>query len=337
MTTYNIAIVGATGVVGKTTLSILEERQFPIGQLYLLGSKRSTGDTLEYKGKHQLIHDLAEFDFSKADISFFCAGNDISAEYAPKAAKAGSIVIDKSSHFRCDPDVPLVVPEVNASSLDHFRKKNIISSPNCNTIPVVVALKPIHDVAGIKRINIATYQSVSGAGKDGVTELAEQTMNLLSGKPIKSKVFPQQIAFNVLPHIDDILENGYTKEEMKLVLETQKILDDDTIAINPTAVRVPVFYGHSAAVHIETDKKISAKQATQLLNQAPGVKLIKGKFPYPTPVKNSAGEDDVFVGRIREDISHPHGLDLWVVADNLRKGAALNAIQIAELLIKNYL
>lgn len=335
-TGYNIAVVGATGVVGTTLLSILEEREFPVNQIHLLASKRSAGDTLSFRDKPYIIEDLADFDFSQTQIAFFCAGNDISAEYAPKAAAKGNVVIDKSSHFRYDADVPLVVPEVNPEALVGYSKKNIIASPNCNTIPLVVALKPIYDAVGIVRMNVATYQSVSGTGKDAINELAKQTAELLNGRPAKSKVYPQQIAFNVLPHIDDFLENGYTKEEMKIVWETQKIFGDDAIAINPTTVRVPVFYGHSAAVHIETRDKITAHEADKLLSHAPGVKLSHGKHPYPTPVKDAAGNDPVYVGRIREDISHPLGLDLWVVADNLRKGAALNAVQIAEALIDTY-
>ena len=334
---FNIAIAGATGIVGATLLSILEERKFPVKNLYLLASHRSTSETREFKGKNYLVEDIATFDFSQTQICFFCTGNDISAEYAPKAAALGNVVIDKSSHFRYDSDVPLIVPEVNEKALAGFRKKNIIANPNCNTIPVVVALKPIYDAVGISRINIATYQSVSGSGKQAISELAEQTAQLLNGKSAKHKVYPQQIAFNVLPHIDDFQENGYTKEEMKIVWETQKIMGDDTIAINPTAVRVPVFYGHSAAVHIETKKKITAKKAIQLMQKMPGIKVDTGKYPYSTPTKDAAGNDFIYVGRIREDLSFEKGLDMWVVADNLRKGAALNAIQIAECLIADYL
>ncbi len=334
---YNIAIVGATGVVGSTTLSILEERNFPINQIYFVASKRSAGDALEFKGKSYLIEDLSDFDFSQTQICFFCTSNDISEQYAPKAAALGNVVIDKSSHFRYDKTIPLIVPEVNGEALAHFRGKNIIANPNCNTIPVAVALKPIYDAVGISRINIATYQSVSGSGKEAINELAEQTVLLLNGKPIKPKVYSQQIAFNVLPHCDELQENGYTREEMKVVWELQKILGDKKIAINPTAVRVPVFFGHSAAVHIETKDKISLKDALDLLNKAPGLKLMTGKNQYPSPVCNAASKDDVFVGRVREDISHKKGLDMWVVTDNLRKGAALNAVQIAEELIKNYL
>ncbi|HSW69419.1 MAG TPA: aspartate-semialdehyde dehydrogenase [Gammaproteobacteria bacterium] len=334
---YDIAIVGATGIVGTTTLSILEERNFPINKIFLLASKRSLGDALVFKGKSYPIEDLAEFDFSQTQICFFCTGNNISAEYAPKAAKLGNIVIDKSSHFRYEKNVPLIVPEVNESAIKNFKKTNIIANPNCSTIPILVALKPIYDAAGISRINIATYQSVSGSGKDAVTELAEQTALLLNGKPIKPKVYSQQIAFNILPHCDELEENGYTREEMKIIWETQKILNDKKIAVNPTAVRVPVFFGHSAAVHIETQDKISLKQALDLLSNASGIKLMTGKNQYPSPVHDAAGKDEVYVGRVREDLSHKKGLNMWVVTDNLRKGAALNAVQIAEQLHKKYL
>ncbi len=338
MKKYNIAIVGATGLVGSTVLSILDQRQFPIENLYLLASHRSAGDDIVFQNKSYLVEDLEHFDFSKTQISFFCTSNEISAEYAPKAAAFGNIVIDKSSHFRYDKEVPLIVPEVNESALCHFKNKNIIANPNCNTIPLVMALKPIHDCVGIARMNIATYQSVSGGGKDAVTELAEQSVELLNGRPAKFKVFPQQIAFNVLPHIDEFEENGYTREEMKIIWETHKILEDNTIAINPTAVRVPVFYGHSAAVHIETRNKLTVKHALELLANAPGVKLSNGgKYPYPTPAHDAAGDDLVHVGRVREDPSHSRGLNFWVVTDNIRKGAALNAIQIAEKLLGRYL
>jgi len=331
---YNIAVAGATGLVGSTTLAILEERNFPVNKLFLLASKRSAGETVVFKGKSYYIEDLAEFDFSQTEICFFCTGNTISAEYAPKAAALGNKVIDKSSQFRYDKDIPLIVPEVNGEKLSRALKKNIIANPNCSTIPVVVALKPIYDAVGITRVNIATYQSVSGSGKDGINELAEQTASLLNAKPIKPGVYSQQIAFNVLPHCDELEENGYTREEMKIVWETQKIFDDKKIVINPTAVRVPVFFGHSAAVHIETRNNISLKQALALLKKAPGVKLMTGKHQYPSPVRDAAGKDEVFVGRVRQDISHKNGLNLWVVTDNVRKGAALNAVQIAEELIK---
>lgn len=328
----NVTVVGATGLVGSALLSILEERRFAINQLYLLASKRSSGETREFNGKPYWVEDLTQFDFKQSELCFFCAGNDVAAEYAPIAANAGNIVIDKSSYFRYHDDVPLIIPEVNWHALDDFPKAHIIASPNCSTIPILMAIKPIHDSVGIKSLTIATYQSVSGSGREAVTELAKQSGQLLNGKPIKSKIYPQQIAFNVLPHIDDFQDNGYTKEEMKIVWETHKILNDDSIDINPTAVRVPVFYGHSAAVHIETNKKISIKQATTLLKKAKGLMLSHGKYPYPTPVHDAAGKDEVYVGRIRENISGKPGLNLWIVGDNIRKGAALNAVQIAEQL-----
>jgi aspartate-semialdehyde dehydrogenase len=329
-----IAIVGATGLVGTTLLSLLEERHFPIKKLFLLASNQSAGKTMTYRGEQVTIQALESFDFSQVEIAFFCVGNNLSAEYAPKAAAAGAIVIDKSYFFRNDPDVPLVIPEVNSSALKNYRKKNIIASPNCNTIPIAVGIKPIYDAVGIERINIATYQSVSGTGKEAVAELMEQTRQLMDNQPIESKIYPQQIAFNVLPHIDDIQENGYTREEMKMVWEMQKIFADKKLAINPTAVRVPVVCGHGASVHIETKDKLTVKQALALLANAPGVSLITGEYPYPTPVKDAVGKDLVYIGRVREDISHGKGLNLWIVADNLRKGAALNAIQIAEHLMK---
>lgn len=334
---YPICIVGATGLVGGTLLSLLEKQNFPFNKLFLLASEQSAGKNMPFRSGTLPVHDLKSFDFSQCKIAFFCVGNDLAAEYAPKAAAAGSLVIDKSFYYRNHADVPLIIPEVNAKALADCRKMNIIANPNCNTIPIAVGLKPIYDAVGISRINIATYQSVSGTGKDAVTELREQTSRLLSGQEIHPKVYAQQIAFNVLPHIDDFQENGYTREEMKIVWEMQKIFNDKSLAINPTAVRVPVFYGHAAAVHIETKDKMTAAQAISLLEGAPGIKVITGKLPYPTPVKDATGNDAVYIGRVREDISHPNGLDLWIVADNLRKGAALNALQIAEHLIERYL
>jgi aspartate-semialdehyde dehydrogenase len=330
---FNVAVVGATGVVGTTILSILSERKFPINKIYLLASHRSAGDKRNYNGIPVVIEDIATFDFSQTQICFFCTDNAVSAEYAPKAAALGNLVLDKSSHFRYDDGVPLIVPEVNQKDILRYANQNIIASPNCNTIPIVVALKPIYDTYGITRINVATYQSVSGTGKDAVTELTAQSNQVLQGVTAEFKVYPQQIAFNVLPHIDRFEENGYTREEMKMVWEMKKIFNDDTIEINPTAVRVPVFCGHSAAVHLETRDKISLAQALELLGNAPGVKLMTGEFPYPTPVLDAAGRDHVYVGRVREDISHPKGLNLWIVADNLRKGAALNSVQVAESII----
>tara|TARA_R110002074_G_scaffold228259_2_gene399856 strand:+ start:50165 stop:51184 length:1020 start_codon:yes stop_codon:yes gene_type:complete len=339
MNTYNVAVVGATGAVGETMLSILEERKFPVGNIYPLASSRSAGGNIQFNGKNIKIGNLADFDFSKAQIALFSAGGDVSAEYAPKAAAAGCIVIDNTSHFRYDDDIPLVIPEVNPEAIAQHTKKGIIANPNCSTIQMLVALKPIYDAVGIDRINVSTYQAVSGTGKSAIEELAGQTAKLLNGKKAECKIYPKQIAFNVLPQIDVFMENGYTKEEMKMVWETHKIFNDNTIMVNPTAVRVPVFYAHSEALHIETKEKISVQKAQELLSNFDGITLLDERIDggYPTAVTESAGNDDVFVGRVREDISHPRGLNLWVVADNVRKGAALNSVQIAELLVKNYL
>ncbi len=339
MKKVNVAVVGATGAVGETMVSILEERDFPVDNLYLLASSRSAGNKVRFKGKQVVVQDLAEFDFSQAQVGFFSAGGSVSAEYAPKAGAAGCVVIDNTAHFRYDDDIPLVVPEVNPHAIAGFAQRNIIANPNCSTIQMLVALKPIHDAVGIERINVATYQAVSGTGKEAIEELAGQTARLLNGKPIECEVYPKQIAFNVLPHIDVFQENGYTKEEMKMVWETQKIFEDPKITVNPTAVRVPVFYGHSEAVHIETRDKITAEQVRALLAKAPGVTVLDERAAggYPTAVTEASGKDPVFVGRIREDISHPRGINLWVVADNVRKGAALNSIQIGEILVRDYL
>ncbi len=330
--TYDVAVVGATGAVGETMVEILAERKFPVGKLYLLASERSEGKRMQFGGRSVRVERLDTFDFSRAQIGLFSAGGALSAEYAPKAAAAGCVVIDNTSHFRYDDDIPLIVPEVNAHRLEDFRARNIIANPNCSTIQMVVALKPIHDAVGISRINVATYQAVSGAGAGGVRELAAQTTNILNTKPVEVKVIPRQIAFNAVPQIDVIMDNGYTKEEMKMVWETKKILEDDGIVVNPTCVRVPVFFGHSEAVHIETREPIDAETACALLAAAPGVVLAADAGGYPTAVGEAAGTDPVFVGRVRKDLSHPNGLNLWVVSDNVRKGAALNSVQIAELL-----
>ncbi len=337
--TFDVAVVGATGAVGETIISILAERNFPVGTLYALASARSAGSRVEFRGSYVKVQDLATFDFSKAQIGLFSAGGEVSAIYAPKAAAAGCVVIDNTAHFRYEADIPLVVPEVNPHAIAQYPARNIIANPNCSTIQMLVALKPIYDAVGITRINVCTYQSVSGTGKEAIEELAGQTAALLNATPIEPKIYPKQIAFNVLPQIDVFQENGYTKEEMKMVWETQKIFEDVNIKVNPTAARVPVFYGHSEAVHIETRDKISAAQARALLKKAPGIVVLDEHEPggYPTAVTESAGTDPVYVGRIREDISHPRGLDLWIVSDNVRKGAALNSIQIAEILIKDYL
>ena len=336
---YDVAVVGATGAVGETMVSILEQRDFPVRNLYLLASKRSAGSKVQFKGSYVTVQDLAEFDFTQAQVGLFSAGGSISAEYAPKAGDAGCVVIDNTSHFRYDDDIPLVVPEVNPHAIADYKNRNIIANPNCSTIQMLVALKPIYDAVGIERINVATYQAVSGTGKEAIEELAGQTAALLNGKDIKAEVYPKQIAFNALPHIDVFLENGYTKEEMKMVWETKKIFEDAAITVNPTAVRVPVFYGHSEAIHIETKEKISVEAATELLGKAQGIEVLDERAPggYPTAVTEGAGNDPVYIGRIREDISHPRGLNMWVVADNVRKGAALNSVQIAEILVKDYL
>ncbi|TPQ26652.1 aspartate-semialdehyde dehydrogenase [Methylomonas koyamae] len=337
--TYDVAVVGATGAVGETMISILEERNFPVGKVYALASERSAGKRIPFKDGSLVVEDLATFDFSKVQIGLFSPGASVSAEYAPKAAAAGCVVIDNTSQFRYDDDIPLVVPEVNPEKVADYKNRGIIANPNCSTIQMLVALKPIYDAVGISRINVATYQAVSGTGKEAIEELATQTANLLNAKPVSPSVYPKQIAFNVLPQIDVFMDNGYTKEEMKMVWETRKILGDADILVNPTAVRVPVFFGHSEAVHIETKQKISAARVRELLSHAPGVTLLdeRENGGYPTAVTESSGHDDVFVGRIREDISHPSGIDLWVVSDNVRKGAALNSVQIAELLVKSHI
>lgn len=335
----DVAVVGATGAVGESMLEILKARKFPVGTVYALASERSVGKTVAFGNKQLNVENLADFDFSKVSIALFSAGGSVSAEFAPKAAAAGCVVIDNTSHFRRDDDIPLVVPEVNADAIAGYTTRGIIANPNCSTIQMVVALKPIYDAVGIERINVCTYQAVSGAGRSAIDELVRQTANLMNGRPLEIEGDVKQIGFNAIPHIDVFMDNRYTREEMKMVWETRKILDDDEIQVNPTAVRIPVFYGHSEAVHIETRDKISAQSVVELLSRAPGIKVLDGveTGQYPTAVTEASGTDPVFVGRIREDISHPRGIDLWVVADNIRKGAALNSVQIAEILAKNYL
>ena len=333
---FRVAVLGATGLVGQQMIEILQQRDFPVAQLYPLASARSVGATVSFKGEDVEVIDAETFDWSEADIGFFSAGGEISKVFAPKAAEAGCVVIDNTSEFRYQPDIPLVGPEVNGWALADFRNRNIIANPNCSTIQMMVALKPLHDAVGIERINVATYQSVSGAGKEAMEELAKQTAELLNAKEPTVSQFSRQIAFNCIPQIDVFQDNDYTKEEMKMVWETQKILNDQSIRVNPTAVRVPVFFGHAEAIHIETRQPITAEYAKDLLREAPGVTLCEDRQDFPTQVGDAAGKDDVFVGRIREDISHPQGLNLWVVSDNIRKGAATNSIQIAELLIKEY-
>ena len=335
---FNVAVVGATGAVGETLLEILKSRKFPIDNLIPLASAKSAGARVKFGSESIVARNLADFDFKDVHIALFSAGGSVSAEHAPRAVAAGAVVVDNTSEFRYVPDIPLVVAEVNPEAIAGYKTRGIIANPNCSTMQMLVALAPLHRVATITRINVATYQSVSGAGRSGMDELGKQTADLLAFRKVKPKKFPVQIAFNLIPQIDVFMENGYTKEEMKMVWETQKILSAK-IVVNPTCVRVPVFYGHSEAVHIETERKLTADEARALLRVAPGVELVDDPTTglFPTPVTHGAGKDPVFVGRVREDLSHPNGLNLWVVADNIRKGAALNAVQIAELLVKSYL
>ncbi|HOO90921.1 MAG TPA: aspartate-semialdehyde dehydrogenase [Syntrophales bacterium] len=335
MRKYNVAVVGATGLVGTEMISTLEKRNFPVQEITLLASERSLGKELSFKGKNYPVKILNEDSFKGIEIGLFSAGGSISERFAPIAAKEGCVVIDNTSAFRMKPDIPLVVPEVNPEDIGVLGAGRIIANPNCSTIQMVVALKPIYDAVGIKRIVVSTYQAVSGTGKEAVEELAEQTRALLAMKDPEIKVYPHRIAFNCLPHIDVFLDNGYTKEEMKMVNETKKILKDSSIAVTATTVRVPVFYGHSESVNIETDKKITPDEVRKILAQAPGVTVMDNpdRLEYPL-ASNAAGKDNTFVGRIREDESIPNGINMWIVADNIRKGAALNAVQIAEILIK---
>ena len=339
-TKYNVAIAGATGNVGREIIQILEDKNFPVDQLFLLASSRSKGQTIEFRGEQLIVEDLAEFDFSKAHLGLFSPGGKVSAEYAPKAAKAGCLVIDNTSYFRMKNDVPLIVPEVNASDLEDFfnneERSNIIANPNCSTIQMVVALKPLHDQAIINRVIVSTYQSVSGAGKDAMDELFNQTQNIYANKNIEKNKFTKQIAFNVIPHIDTFVDNGNTKEEEKMINETKKKLDEG-IKVSATCVRVPVFISHAESINVEFDSPLSDQEASKLLKEFDGVSVIDFRKDegYVTPVE-AAGEDKVYVSRIRNDTSVDNGLNIWVVADNLRKGAALNAVQIAELVISRY-
>jgi aspartate-semialdehyde dehydrogenase len=338
MRTYSVAVVGATGAVGNEMISILEERNFPVGELRLLASERSLGKELTFKKKNYPVAVLDENSFEGVEIGLFSAGGSISERFAPIAADAGCIVVDNTSAFRMNPEIPLVVPEVNPEAIADFRNRGIIANPNCSTIQMVVALKPIHVVARIKRIVVSTYQAVSGTGKEAIEELAQQTRALLNLEEPEIKVYPHRIAFNCLPHIDVFLENGYTKEEMKMVNETQKILGDPSIAVTATTVRVPVFYSHSESVNIETERKITADEVREILAEAPGIKVVDdpAKCEYPLAI-DGAGRDETFVGRIREDESIANGINMWIVSDNIRKGAALNTIQIAEILIRDYI
>ncbi len=335
---YTVAIAGATGMVGQEMIRILEERDFPVKELRLLASERSAGTELNFRGEKLKVGALSEETFDGVDIGLFSPGSSVSAVYAPKAAEAGCIVIDNTSYFRMDPDVPLVVPEVNSHAIGDYRKKGIIANPNCSTIQLVLVLKPIHDAAGVRRVVVSTYQAVSGAGKEAVEELSQQVRDLFNLREVEVKVFPKRIAFNCIPQIDVFLEDGYTKEEAKMMNETKKIMEDDSILVSATTVRVPVFNCHCESVNIETERKLTPQEVREILSEAPGVVVMDdpSKGVYPTPL-DASERDEVFVGRIREDRTIPNGINLWIVADNIRKGAALNAVQIAEILIRDYL
>lgn len=332
---YNVAVVGATGAVGREMISVLESRRFPVEELRLLASEKSAGEKVGFAGTKIPVETLNEKSFAGCHIALFSAGGTVSQRFAPIAARAGCVVIDNSSTFRMERDVPLVVPEVNPQDVEQFRRRNIIANPNCSTIQMVVVLKPIHDLARVKRVVVSTYQSTAGAGQKAMNELSDQVLALFNQKDVVKKVFPHQIAFNCIPHIDLFLDNGYTKEEMKMIQETRKIMGDPTLRVTATAVRVPVFCGHSESVNVETERKLSAKEVREILSRAPGVVVRDNpaKNEYPLAL-DATGKDEVFVGRIREDETIPNGIHLWIVADNLRKGAALNAVQIAEILEK---
>lgn len=334
---YKVAVVGATGNVGREILNILHERQFPADEVVPLASSRSAGQTVGFGDKDLKVQDLAQYDFAGTDIVLSSAGGKISADFAPRAAKAGAVVIDNTSHFRMDPDIPLVVPEVNPEAIADYKKKNIIANPNCSTIQMVVALKPLHEIAKIKRVVVSTYQSVSGGGKEAMDELFNQTKSIYMNDVKEGEVFPKRIAFNVIPQIDVFMDDHMTKEEWKMVVETKKIMDK-TIKVCANCVRVPVFVGHAEMVNVEFEGEISAKEAKKAWRDFEGVTVIDldSDLEYVTPAEIQ-GEDDVYISRIREDISVENGLNFWCVSDNLRKGAALNAVQIAELLVKDYL
>jgi aspartate-semialdehyde dehydrogenase len=334
---YCVAVAGATGAVGNEMIKTLEQRNFPVGELRLLASARSEGLKLPFREKDVTVHTMTTDSFKGVDIALFSAGASRSLEFAPAAAAAGAVVIDNSSAFRMEPDIPLVVPEVNPHAVADYTKRRIIANPNCSTIQMVVVLKPLHDEARIKRIVVSTYQAVSGTGQKAIEELDRQTRAVMAGTTFERKVYPHTIAFNCLPHIDSFLDNGYTKEEIKMVNETRKIIGDDTIAVTATTVRVPVFYAHSESVNIQTEKKLTPDRAREILKKAPGVVVADdpSRNIYPLAI-DAAGKDDTFVGRIREDFSIQNGLNMWIVSDNIRKGAALNAVQIAEYYITNY-
>ena len=338
MKEVNVAVVGATGAVGNEMVKVLEERRFPVNELRLLASKRSVGKKISFNGNEVKVEELTEDSFKGVQISLFSAGASVSKKFAPIAAKSGCVVIDNSSAFRMEADIPLVVPEVNPHAIAQYKNRGIIANPNCSTIQMVVALKPIHDVSKIKRVVVATYQAVSGTGKKAIEELSSQTQAIFNFKDIVCNVYPHQIAFNCLPHIDVFLENGYTREEMKMYYETKKIMEDEDIEVTATCVRVPVFYGHSEAINIELEKKLTADEVRKILSNAPGIKVVDNpdNNEYPLAIY-AAGRDEVFVGRIREDVSKENCIEMWVVSDNIRKGAALNAVQIAEVLLERYL
>jgi aspartate-semialdehyde dehydrogenase len=337
--TFDVAVVGATGLVGEAMIQILEERNFPVGRLFPLASPRSAGRTVKFRGETVPIEVLDGFDFERVQLALFSAGGSVSADFAPRAAASGAVVIDNTSHFRYDDDIPLVVPEVNPQRIADYTHRGIIANPNCSTIQMVVALKPIYDAVGIERINVATYQAVSGAGRSALERLTEHTRQILAGVDPVVRGSEKWVAFNAVPQIDVFVDTGYTKEEMKMIWETRKILEDPGIMVNPTAVRVPVYFGHSEAVHIETRTKITVPEVQKLLNSAPGVVVIDGRElgAYPTAATDAAHKDAVYVGRIREDLSHPRGINLWVVSDNVRKGAATNSVQIAEILVNQFM
>jgi aspartate-semialdehyde dehydrogenase len=335
---YAVAVAGATGAVGLEMIKTLEQRKFPVGSIKLLASERSEGKELPFNGNPVKVEKLSQDSFRGIQVALFSAGASRSVEFAPAAASSGAVVVDNSSAFRMDPEVPLVVPEVNPHAVAQYRKRGIIANPNCSTIQMVVALKPIHDVARIKRIVVSTYQAVSGTGLKAIDELLTQTRAILNSQSVQKKVYPHQIAFNCLPHIDVFLENGYTKEEMKMLNETRKIMEDPAIRVTATTVRVPVLHSHSEAVNIETEKKLTPQQVREILARAPGVRVVDNPAlqEYPLAI-HAAGRDETFVGRIREDESIPNGINLWIVSDNVRKGAALNAVQIAEILVEKYI
>ena len=335
---YNIAVVGATGAVGEQLREVLEDRQFPVDELRLFASERSAGQFLPFQGRQVRVSILKEDSFNDIDIALFSAGGKVSAKFAPAAVGAGAVVVDNTALFRMEPDIPLVVPEVNAKEIVNYKNRGIVANPNCSTIQMVVALKPIHDAARIKRVVVSTYQSVSGAGRMAMEELSQQVAALFNGRELKKEKFPHQIAFNCIPHIDVFMEDGYTKEEWKMIQETRKILGEPNLPVTATTVRVPVFLSHSESVNVETVVKLSAAEAKRILREALGV--IVADEPennvYPTPI-DASGKDATYVGRIREDESVANGLNLWIVSDNLRKGAALNAVQIAEILVRDFL